>query len=74
MSTTYAVSYLDPLLEAIRADYREMPGMRLSPAQFRRLWNLDERLYRQVTGILVAEGFLRMDHRRRFYWTAPARP
>ncbi len=72
--STSAVSSLDPLLEAIRADYREMPGMRLSSSQFRRLWNLDDRLYRQVTGILVAEGFLRMDHRRRYYWSALARP
>ena len=31
----------DHLLRTIAGEYREMPGMRLTLAQFGRLWNLD---------------------------------
>ena len=30
----------DHLLRVIASEYREMPGMRLTPSQFGRLWNL----------------------------------
>ena len=64
----------DALLHIIRAEYREMPCLRLSASQFRRLWHLDDALCEHVTATLLAEGFLGQDQDRRFYWTKHARP
>jgi hypothetical protein len=48
----------DPLLGAIREDFAEMPGMRLTRAQFRRLWNLTDTESDQLVCHLIASGFL----------------
>jgi hypothetical protein len=48
----------DPLLVRIRGEYREMPGLRLSPAQACRLWQVDAVTCERVLHRLVAEGFL----------------
>lgn len=47
------------LLDRIRSEYLEMPGLTLTPAQARRLWNLDESICEQLLLALVDCGFLR---------------
>jgi hypothetical protein len=47
------------LLERVRAEYREMPGLCLSLAQGARLFGLDRPLCSDVFRALVREGFLR---------------
>jgi hypothetical protein len=47
------------LLRRVRGEFREMPGLRLSVAQARRLWNVDDHVCSTVLDDLVADGFLR---------------
>jgi hypothetical protein len=47
------------LLRRVRGEFREMPGLRLSLAQARRLWNMDDHVCSTVLDDLVADGFLR---------------
>jgi hypothetical protein len=53
---------LNSVVLRVRAEFLEMPGLRLTPAQARRLWNLEGELCGAVIEALVAEAFLR--------WTA----
>jgi len=53
---------LEVIARRVRAEFREMPGLRLTPAQARRLWGLDVDLCHEVIDALVASDFLR--------WTA----
>ncbi len=46
------------ILRRIRAEFLEMPGMRLTFAQAKRLWGLDEQTCAQVLEWLLAERFL----------------
>jgi hypothetical protein len=46
------------LLGRIRAEYREMPGLRLTPAQAARLWGLTPGVCAEVLQALVAAGVL----------------
>jgi DNA-binding IclR family transcriptional regulator len=43
----------------IRGEYLEMPGLRLTPAQTRRLFGLDPDVCEALLATLVQEGFLR---------------
>jgi hypothetical protein len=55
-------SVIDPdLLRTIEGEYSEMPGMRLTEPQFRRLWALDPTECQQVTTALVSSGVLTRD-------------
>jgi DNA-binding IclR family transcriptional regulator len=47
------------LIERVRAEYREMPGLCLSLAQAARLLGLDRPICNDVLHALVREGFLR---------------
>ena len=47
------------LIERVRAEYREMPGLCLSLAQAARLLGLDRPLCSDIFHALVGEGFLR---------------
>jgi hypothetical protein len=47
-----------PLLERIRAEYMEMPGLTLTAAQAQRLWGLDGTTCRAALDALVEAGFL----------------
>jgi hypothetical protein len=51
----------DHLLRAIASEYREMPGMRLTLAQFGRLWNLAPSQCEEVVRELIARGDLSED-------------
>jgi hypothetical protein len=53
---------LEPIVYRIREEFREMPGLRLTPAQATRLWGLEDRACREVIDRLVEASFLR--------WTA----
>ena len=46
------------ILCRIRGEYREMPGLRLTPAQAQRLWGLDRGVCDSLLDQLVATGFL----------------
>lgn len=48
----------DPLLARIRGEYLEMPGLRLTFSQARRLWQLDPAICHAYLQTLVNEGFL----------------
>jgi hypothetical protein len=50
---------LPELARRIRAEYLEMPGLRLTEAQARRIWGLDELRCRDVLRSLVETRFLR---------------
>ena len=46
------------LLRRIRMEYIEMPGLQLTRAQARRLWNLDQITCEDILATLVEEQFL----------------
>jgi Fic family protein len=49
---------VETLLTRIRAEYREMPGLQLTFAQARALWQLDTQTCSAVLQMLLDEGFL----------------
>ena len=51
----------DHLLRAIAGEYREMPGMRLTLAEFGRLWNLAATECEEVVRELIERGDLSED-------------
>ena len=53
---------LELVLCRVREEFREMPGLRLTPAQATRLWGLEDETCRRVIDSLVAADYLR--------WTA----
>jgi hypothetical protein len=50
---------LEMIARRVRAEFREMPGLRLTPAQARRLWGLEVEMCHAVIEALVASEFLR---------------
>lgn len=46
------------LVQRIKAEFLEMPGLKLTPAQAGRLWNLNRAACEGVLGQLVASHFL----------------
>ena len=53
---------LEGIVSRIREEFREMPGLRLTPAQATRLWGLEDKTCAAVIDRLVASAYLR--------WTA----
>ena len=53
---------LDAIARRVREEFREMPGLHLTPAQATRLWGLEVETCRRVIDELVAAAYLR--------WTA----
>ena len=49
---------LDDLLRRVQAEFLEMPGLRVTRAQARRLWALDDELCDAVLSALVDARFL----------------
>jgi hypothetical protein len=47
------------LVERVRSEFLEMPGLRLTPAQAARLWNVDTVTCQHVISTLVGASFLR---------------
>ena len=50
---------LENVLRRVREEFREMPGLRLTPAQATRLWGLERDTCYAVIDTLVAAAFLR---------------
>ena len=50
---------LERIVYRIREEFREMPGLRLTPAQATRLWGLEETMCAAVIDRLVETSFLR---------------
>jgi len=50
---------VDDLARRIRAEYLEMPGLRLTRLQAQRLWDLDEHRCAEVLDFLADTKFLR---------------
>jgi hypothetical protein len=50
---------LERMVYRIREEFREMPGLRLTPAQATRLWGLDQEACKQVINRLVETAYLR---------------
>lgn len=50
---------LDGIVRRVRQEFVEMPGLRLTPVQARRLWGLDGDVCDAVIEALVASAFLR---------------
>ena len=48
----------DILLNRVRAEYLEMPGLRLKPAQVQRLFGLEPAMCQRALTTLVEAGFL----------------
>jgi hypothetical protein len=46
------------VLRRVQGEFLEMPGLRLTEAQARRLWNLDQALCESLLDTLVQERFL----------------
>jgi hypothetical protein len=53
-------------MDAIRGEFNEMPGMRLTHDQFCRLWHLERQEAERVISSLTASGFLRRDENNRY--------
>jgi hypothetical protein len=49
---------LQDVVRRVRGEYLEMPGLRLTPQQARRLWRLDEYACNKVLGELLESRFL----------------
>lgn len=49
---------IQDVVRRIRGEFLEMPGLRLTPEQTRRLWRLDETACDAVLGALVDARFL----------------
>ena len=47
------------ILDRVRGEFNEMPGLRLTPEQASRLWDLEPRACTEVLRRLVASSFLR---------------
>jgi Fic family protein len=52
------LDWTDQILRRIRAEFLEMPGMRLTFSQAQRLWGLDEQTCAQALELLTADRFL----------------
>jgi hypothetical protein len=50
---------LQDVIERVRGEFNEMPGLRLTPEQAARLWGLDAPSCNQVLRTLVSTSFLR---------------
>ena len=50
---------LEHIVDRVREEFKEMPGLRLTPAQATRLWGLEQEMCRAVIDALVATAFLR---------------
>jgi hypothetical protein len=50
---------LQALVDRVRGEFNEMPGLRLTRDQAARLWNMDAAACEEVLNRLVAASFLR---------------
>ena len=65
---------LELLLNRVRGEYREMPGLRLSAKQACRLWHIDSTTCHELLSRLVSERFLFRTHGGAYIAVPSARP
>jgi hypothetical protein len=58
VNTETSIPTHDPMLQRVRGEYLEMPGLRLTCRQAQRLWGFDEHTCRGILTSLVEAGFL----------------
>ena len=63
MPTAAAETPVRELLQRIRGEYLEMPGLSLTEQQAQRLWQIDADACRSLFASLVESGFLRRTSR-----------
>ena len=49
----------EAVLRRVRSEFMEMPGLRLTPAQARRLWGVERDVCHAVIDALIDSAFLR---------------
>jgi predicted transcriptional regulator of viral defense system len=54
-----ATPAMSALLVRVQSEYLEMPGLKLTEAQARRLWGLDDNTCGVVLATLIKQGFLK---------------
>lgn len=54
---------LDAIVQRVRGEYLEMPGLSLTERQAQRLWHLDSEACHSLFKALVESGFLRQTSR-----------
>jgi hypothetical protein len=59
------------LLDRVRGEYLEMPGLSVTVAQAARLWAVDDATGAAVLDALVAEGFLQVSRRGSYVRATP---
>jgi len=62
MKRSLEVAELNSIVQRVRSEFLEMPGLQLTPDQACRLWNLERETCLEVIQTLVAQAFL--------HWTA----
>jgi hypothetical protein len=58
---TTVINADEEMLRIIEGEFAEMPGMRLTEAQFRRLWDLAPVACRDLTAALITRGVITRD-------------
>jgi hypothetical protein len=51
------------LVQRVRSEFLEMPGLRLTPQEAARLWQLDSTRCQRIIEVLVGSAFLRWTSR-----------
>ena len=64
----------DEVLRRVQGEFMEMPGLRLTEPQARKLWGLDEASCRALLGVLIEANFLFRTHNGAFMRVETARP
>ena len=65
---------MEALVQRVRGEYREMPGLRLTFAQACRLWHMDSASCHAVLARLVSEGILVQTRHGHYIATPAPRP
>ena len=65
---------LTAILDRVRGEYLEMPGLRLTQPQAQRLWGLDAQTCGRILDLLLENGFLRETYDGRFARTVDGSP
>jgi hypothetical protein len=65
---------IDEVLRRVKGEFTEMPGLRLTGAQARRLWGLDTAMCEALLGALVDAKFLFRTRDGAFMRVEPATP
>ena len=64
---------LSDWMKRVEAEYREMPGLRLTQAEMRRFWGVDDETCSLLIAALVSSGFLYETPKRGYALAAASR-